>query len=173
VLICAPLYDFLYKKNNLPTALLIHNAVKFLQLCNHQSQYCYAPQEKYAFFILCYYNGCRTATQNNKSGEPLWVDEVCSCHLPAECPLRKCGMFHYPIPRPSVLFLLHFVIRCAGENPAIMRLTRYSGEHSWSRHILDNARGVFSRRDSLCAALLCSHPQCWYSIPRSCALTYY
>ena len=91
-------------------------------------------------------------------GEPLWVDEVCSWSFARRMPFAHMWHVSLSDPTPPLYYsLLHFVIRCAGENPAIMRLTSVFWGTLMIPVIYWTMReGLFSRRDSLCAALLCS-----------------
>jgi hypothetical protein len=91
-------------------------------------------------------------------GEPLWVDEVCSWSFARRMPFAH--MWHVALsdPTPPLYYsILHFVIRFAGENPAIMRLPSvFFGTLMIPVIYWTMRQGSFARSDSLYAALLCS-----------------
>ena len=91
-------------------------------------------------------------------GEPLWVDEVCSWSFARRMPFAH--MWHVALsdPTPPLYYsILHFVIRFAGENPAIMRLPSvFFGTLMIPVIYWTMREGRFSRSDSLYAALICS-----------------
>jgi len=91
-------------------------------------------------------------------GEPLWVDEVCSWSFARRMPFTH--MWHVALsdPTPPLYYaLLHFVIRFAGENPAIMRLPSvFFGTLMIPIIYWAMRQGSFSRIDSLYASLVCA-----------------
>ena len=91
-------------------------------------------------------------------GEPLWVDEVCSWSFARRMPFAHMWQVALSDPTPPLYYsILHFVIRFAGENPAIMRIPSvFIGTLMIPVIYWTMRQGCFARSDSLYAALICS-----------------